>query len=83
LLRVVSHEKATKWCNSLGFPYFETSAKEGVNHILLTFKTNVAQAFQILAKKSLGQENEKNEEPSTINFEDIKKDKPMCSYCGN
>eukprot|EP01080_Neovahlkampfia_damariscottae_P005846 gene5846-9669_t len=73
--RVISCDKATKWCNSQGFPYFETSAKEG---------TNVIEAFQVLARKSLGVEKEQDEDHSPINFEDIKNDKTPCSgYCGN
>ncbi|XP_076926071.1 ras-related protein Rab7-like [Bidens hawaiensis] len=50
--RVVSEKKAKAWCASKGdIPYFETSAKEGIN---------VEEAFQVIAKNALknGQEEE-------------------------
>ncbi|CBI32577.3 unnamed protein product, partial [Vitis vinifera] len=50
--RVVSDKKARAWCASKGnIPYFETSAKEGIN---------VEEAFQCIAKNALktGEEEE-------------------------
>jgi Ras-related protein Rab-7A len=52
--RVVSHEKATKWCNSLGFPYFETSAKDGVKNILLKLKDQRCPSFSNFGKEIFG-----------------------------
>lgn len=46
--RAVSQKRALAWCQSKGnIPYFETSAKEAIN---------VEQAFQIVAKNALMQE---------------------------
>ncbi|KAF5951641.1 hypothetical protein HYC85_009585 [Camellia sinensis] len=50
--RLVSEKKARAWCASKGnIPYFETSAKEGIN---------VEEAFQCIAKNALksGEEEE-------------------------
>ncbi|KAG1330392.1 putative ras-related protein Rab7 [Cocos nucifera] len=48
--RVVSEKKARAWCASKGnIPYFETSAKEGIN---------VEAAFQCIAKNALKNEPE-------------------------
>ena len=49
---MVSEKKARAWCASKGnIPYFETSAKEGIN---------VEEAFQCIAKNALksGEEEE-------------------------
>lgn len=46
--RVVSTKRAQSWCQSKGnIPYYETSAKEAIN---------VEQAFQVIAKQALKQE---------------------------
>lgn len=46
----VSAKRAQQWCQSQNdIPYFETSAKEGIN---------VERAFQTIAKNALEQENE-------------------------
>jgi Ras-related protein Rab-7A len=48
--RVVSQKRAQAWCQTNGnIPYFETSAKEGIN---------VDQAFQTIAKNALTQEQQ-------------------------
>lgn len=52
LILQVSEKKARAWCASKGnIPYFETSAKEGIN---------VEEAFQCIAKNALksGEEEE-------------------------
>lgn len=59
--RVVATKKAQQWCQSKNnIPYFETSAKQGLN---------VEQAFQTIAKNALAQEGEQdlyNEFPDQI-----------------
>lgn len=46
----VSTKRAQQWCQSQNdIPYFETSAKEGLN---------VERAFQTIAKNALAQESE-------------------------
>lgn len=46
----MSSKRADQWCKSKNdIPYFETSAKEGIN---------VDLAFQTIAKNALAQENE-------------------------
>ncbi|PKA67190.1 Ras-related protein Rab7 [Apostasia shenzhenica] len=59
--RVVSEKKAKAWCASKGnIPYFETSAKEGIN---------VEAAFECIAKNAL--KNEPEEEiylPDTVDM---------------
>lgn len=46
----VSAKRAQQWCQSQNdIPYFETSAKEGIN---------VERAFQTIARNALAQENE-------------------------
>lgn len=48
--RVVSQKRALAWCQAKGaIPYFETSAKEGIN---------VEQAFQVIAKNALKKETD-------------------------
>ncbi|EEB10227.1 rab9 and, putative [Pediculus humanus corporis] len=48
--RSVSTKRAQQWCQSKNnIPYFETSAKEGIN---------IEQAFQTIAKNALAQESE-------------------------
>lgn len=50
--RVVSQKRALAWCQAKGtIPYFETSAKEGIN---------VEQAFQVIAKNALKKESEED-----------------------
>jgi len=64
--RVVSQKRALAWCQAKGnIPYFETSAKEGLN---------VEQAFQVIARNALKQESEEDIYlPDTI---DVNSDKP-------
>lgn len=46
----MSAKRAQQWCQSKNdIPYFETSAKEGIN---------VEKAFQTIAKNALAQESE-------------------------
>ena len=46
----VAAKRAQQWChNKSDIPYFETSAKEGIN---------VEQAFQTIARKALAQETD-------------------------
>jgi len=48
--RLVSQKRAMAWCQAKGnIPYFETSAKEAIN---------VEQAFQVIAKNALKQDND-------------------------
>ena len=48
--RAVSTKRAQQWCHAKNdIPYFETSAKEGVN---------VEQAFQTIARNALAQETQ-------------------------
>jgi Ras-related protein Rab-7A len=48
--RLVSQKRAMAWCQTKGnIPYFETSAKEAIN---------VEQAFQVIAKNALKQDND-------------------------
>jgi len=50
--RAVSTKRAQQWCQSKNdIPYFETSAKEGIN---------VDLAFQTIAKNALAQESDEN-----------------------
>jgi len=50
--RVVSRKRAQTWCEQTGnIPYFETSAKEAIN---------VEQAFQVVAKNAMKEEDEIN-----------------------
>ncbi|XP_047331794.1 ras-related protein Rab7-like [Impatiens glandulifera] len=51
--RVVSEKRAKAWCASKGnIPYFETSAKEGIN---------IEEAFQCIAKDALNSGEEEEE----------------------
>jgi Ras-related protein Rab-7A len=65
--RIVSQKKAQAWCQERGnIPYFETSAKEGIN---------VEQAFQCIAKMALKQESEEDIYlPDTIQINDNQKE---------
>ena len=48
--RAVSTKRAQQWCHAKNdIPYFETSAKEGIN---------VEQAFQTIARNALAQETQ-------------------------
>eukprot|EP00298_Acanthocystis_sp_HF-20_P028317 c7010_g1_i1.p1 GENE.c7010_g1_i1~~c7010_g1_i1.p1 ORF type:complete len:212 (+),score=66.07 c7010_g1_i1:28-636(+) len=48
--RVVSQKRAISWCTGKGnIPYFETSAKDGIN---------VEQAFQVVAKNAIKKDND-------------------------
>jgi len=50
--RVVAQKRALAWCQAKGnIPYFETSAKEAIN---------VEQAFQVIARNALKQENDED-----------------------
>lgn len=50
----MSTKRAQQWCQSQNdIPYFETSAKEGIN---------VERAFQTIAKNALAQESEVSDE---------------------
>ena len=60
----MSAKRAQQWCHSKNeIPYFETSAKEGIN---------VENAFQTIARKALAQETEVelyNDFPDQINYQ--------------
>ena len=70
----VSAKRAQQWChNKNEIPYFETSAKEGIN---------VEHAFQAIARKALAQETEVelyNEFPDQIKL--TNESKPRSSDC--
>eukprot|EP00741_Cyanophora_paradoxa_P004028 tig00000754_g3913.t1 len=71
--RVVSAKRAIAWCQSKGnIPYFETSAKEAIN---------VEQAFQVIAKNALKQEQSQEDIflPDTIDIS--AEQKPTASSC--
>lgn len=72
--RAVSAKRAQQWCHSKNeIPYFETSAKEGIN---------VENAFQTIAKKALAQETEVelyNDFPDQIKL--TNDNKPRSSDC--
>ncbi|XP_050308928.1 ras-related protein Rab-7a [Anthonomus grandis grandis] len=62
--KAISPKRAAQWCQSKNnIPYFETSAKEGLN---------VEQAFLAIAKNALAQQNQTidlyNEFPGTLNL---------------
>eukprot|EP00161_Ancyromonas_sigmoides_P018806 TRINITY_DN5238_c2_g1_i4.p1 TRINITY_DN5238_c2_g1~~TRINITY_DN5238_c2_g1_i4.p1 ORF type:complete len:205 (+),score=91.56 TRINITY_DN5238_c2_g1_i4:163-777(+) len=72
--RVVSQKRAQAWCQEHGqIPYFETSAKEGIN---------VEQAFQCIAKMALKQESEDDIYlPDTITINDQQQEKKDGCAC--
>lgn len=72
--RVVSEKKARAWCASKGnIPYFETSAKEGVN---------VEEAFQCIAKNALKSgEEEEIYLPDTIDVANSSQPRPSGCEC--
>jgi len=67
----VSAKRAQQWCQSKNdIPYFETSAKEGIN---------VERAFQTIAKNALAQESEVelyNEFPDQIKLNADRNNRP-------
>lgn len=57
--RAVSTKRAQQWCHAKNdIPYFETSAKEGIN---------VEQAFQTIARNALAQETQVSFKPLIFN----------------
>ncbi|NWI18292.1 RAB7B protein, partial [Crypturellus soui] len=70
--RQVSEELASAWCKDKAIPYFEVSAKNGVN---------VAQAFETLAKQALLTHNELLESYLTDSIKLTPCDEPKRSCC--
>uniref|UniRef100_U5EZE2 Putative rab7 n=1 Tax=Corethrella appendiculata TaxID=1370023 RepID=U5EZE2_9DIPT len=74
--RGVSAKRAQQWCQSKNdIPYFETSAKEGIN---------VDLAFQTIAKNALAQESEVelyNEFPDQIKLNADRNNRPRQDNC--
>jgi len=71
--RVVAQKRANAWCQAKSIPYFETSAKEAIH---------VDQAFQMVAKLALQQENNVDDiawgSPTLSISNDQKKDSDGC-----
>ncbi|EPE03000.1 ras-like protein rab7 [Ophiostoma piceae UAMH 11346] len=70
--RVISNKRALTFCQAHGIPYFETSAKEAIN---------VEQAFEVIAKNALQQEESEEfsgdfQDPINIHIEN---DRDACA----
>jgi len=72
--RAVAQKRALAWCQAKGnIPYFETSAKEAIN---------VEQAFQLIARNALKQEQEEDIYlPDTIDVTEQRTTSSTCSNC--
>ncbi|XP_019763685.1 ras-related protein rab7 [Dendroctonus ponderosae] len=76
--RAISAKRAQQWCQSKNsIPYFETSAKEGLN---------VEQAFLAIAKNALAQQNQTvdlyNEFPDQIKLSNAQRPNNGADACG-
>lgn len=76
ILLQVSSKRAQQWCQSKNdIPYFETSAKEGIN---------VDIAFQTIAKNALAQETEDDSSvafPGTLHLNNDNNTRSTSSDC--